>query len=87
MIIPIRISRIKAFRLRMSSVVAMLSVDALARITPRTMLVCPFFPVYRLRNRNRHLDIAVRLVVAGRTFPAEALDHFLGNHRFPSLMA
>ena len=43
----------------------------------------PFFPVYRLRNRNRHLDIAVRLVVAGRTFPAEALDHFLGNHRFP----
>ena len=73
MIIPIRISRIRAFRLRMSSVVAMLSVDALARITPRTMLVCPFFPVYRLRNRNRHLDIAVRLVVAGRTFPAEAL--------------
>ena len=44
MIIPITISRIRAFRLRMSSVVAILSVDALARITPRTMLVCPFSP-------------------------------------------
>ncbi len=53
----------------------------LARITPCTMLVCPFSPVYRLRNQANHLDIAVRLVVAGRTFPRSA-SHFLRKSWF-----